>query len=123
MSKKTKKRAADRRLSLKKGRKEAMQKQYQAWAASGQNGRSKRSKLQNKRATHVRTKRHADGACGNVGCELCSDTRRPRQNEWRSWRGPMLNQRLVRQAAARKRSFANESNDLVSDIALLGRLE
>lgn len=72
MSKKTKKAAQMRRAGLKRSRKEAMQKQYQTWAAAGQNKKSKRNRLNTKRKGGLTTKRHGDGVCNNQhGCSRC----------------------------------------------------
>jgi hypothetical protein len=69
MSKKSKSAAKLRRKSLKAGRKAAQKAKYTAFAASGSN--SKRSKARNKRASGMaRSKRHADGPCGNIGCAI-----------------------------------------------------
>jgi hypothetical protein len=69
MSKKSKSAAKVRRKSLKAGRKAAQKAKYATFAASGNN--SKRSKARNKRASgKVRSMRHADGPCGNIGCAI-----------------------------------------------------
>lgn len=73
MSAKAKAQAKIRRASLKRARKDSMQKQYQAWAAAGQNQLSKRSKLaaKRKKAGAITTKRHIDRICQNHGCVRC----------------------------------------------------
>lgn len=71
MSKKSKKLAQAKRLSMKRARKESAQKQYQQWAAEGKNKLSKRTKLNKKRASSLRVQRHAGATCDNIGCRRC----------------------------------------------------
>ena len=73
MSKRSKSAAKDKRKSLKRGRKAAMNLQYSTWAAAGQNG-SKRSKLRNKRnmKKSLNVSSHMEGPCGNQGCRKCA---------------------------------------------------
>ena len=72
MSKKSKKQAQGRRLSMKRARKDSAQKQYQQWAAEGANKKSKRNRLNKKRAISLTTKKHGAASCGNHGCEKCN---------------------------------------------------
>lgn len=71
MSKKSKKAASAKRLSMKKARKESAQKQYQQWAAEGKNTLSKRVKLSKKRAVVFKSQRHGSALCHNIGCKKC----------------------------------------------------
>jgi hypothetical protein len=72
MSKKAKAAAKIKRLSFKRARKEAQTKQYQTWAAAGQNQLSRRSKLAAKKGnTGVTTRRHGGLRCDNIGCQKC----------------------------------------------------
>lgn len=72
MSKKSKNIARMKRLSMKRAKKEAQQRQYQAWAEEGRNNMSKRAKLAKKRGGRgLRTNRHPQTFCGNYGCKRC----------------------------------------------------
>jgi post-segregation antitoxin (ccd killing protein) len=71
MSKKSKNIARVKRLGMKRAKKEAQQRQYQAWAEEGRNNMSKRAKLRNKRGSSLRTKKHPQPYCGNYGCKKC----------------------------------------------------
>lgn len=71
MSKKSKKAASAKRLSMKRSRKESMQKQYQQWAAEGKNNLSKRTKLSKKRSVVFKSQRHGKATCDNIGCRRC----------------------------------------------------
>lgn len=72
MSKKSRSEAKKRRASLKRARKSAMQAQYQKWRDDGANLKSKRNRLRNRRMATVRTVRHKEGLCGNIGCKVCN---------------------------------------------------
>lgn len=61
-------RAKQRRKRTRKARKEAMQAQYQAWAASGMNRKTKRHVG---KGTQFRAVKHAVSYCGNLGCSRC----------------------------------------------------
>lgn len=81
MSKRAKKAAQERRASMKRAKKDAMNKQYATWRDAGQNGRSKRSKLASKRSIKGRTQRHVEGKCGNHhGCHRCAPS-----ELWNPW--------------------------------------
>lgn len=77
MSKKSKSRAKQRRLTQKRNRKAAMKAQYEAWARSGQNKKSKRFKQRVKTEKKARMSSHAEGRCGNIGCMNCSHLYQP----------------------------------------------
>lgn len=62
-------RSKEKRKSNKAGRKAAMKAQYQAWAAAGQNKKSKRSRKGGKKIT--RNRNHEVAYCGNLGCSKC----------------------------------------------------
>ena len=68
--------ARKRRRSLKRARKAAEKAKYELWKSLGQNTKSKRVKLRAKllRKKQMRSKRHSQGPCGNVGCSLCNPT-------------------------------------------------
>jgi hypothetical protein len=68
MSKKAKAEAKTRRSSMKRARKDAQQKQYQAWSLAGQNQRSKRSKIAAKKKGGLVATKHAMNRCDNLGC-------------------------------------------------------
>lgn len=73
MSKKAKAAAKIKRLSFKRARKDNQTKQYQTWAAAGQNQLSRRSKLAAKKGNDgVTTKRHGQLRCDNIGCPRSS---------------------------------------------------
>ncbi len=63
-----------RRLSEKRARKAAAKLKYEQWKQEGRNTKSKRVKLRAARLRKktVRTKRHATGPCGNIGCKRCA---------------------------------------------------
>jgi ribosomal protein S4 len=63
-----------RRLSEKRARKAAAKLKYEQWMREGRNTKSKRAKLRAKltRKKKLRTKRHASGPCGNIGCKRCT---------------------------------------------------
>jgi hypothetical protein len=63
------KRALERR-KIKSSRKAIERAKYESYKASGNNKKSKRSKLNSKRAKKVRVNRHA-GPCNNVSCLKC----------------------------------------------------
>lgn len=70
MSKKSKAAGSAKRLREKRARKAAMQAQYQKYAETGKNQKSKRNR--NKKAgSLVRTTSHPDGRCGNPACTTC----------------------------------------------------
>jgi hypothetical protein len=71
MSKKSKTASRERRKHAKRSRKEANRARYAAMRDAGQN-RKKKSGDESGRAT-IRLKRHANGACGNIGCVRCSE--------------------------------------------------
>lgn len=71
MSKSAKAAAKLRRSSFKRARKDARQKQYESWTAAGQNKKSKRNRLNSKRANGLTTRKHADSYCGSIGCQKC----------------------------------------------------
>jgi hypothetical protein len=71
MSKKSKSESKQRRRAQKSARKSAQKALYESRMRSGQNTKSKRSKLRMKRERLVRVVRHADGPCTNVGCPRC----------------------------------------------------
>lgn len=62
-------RSKERRKKSKQGRKAAMQAQYQAWAAAGQNKKSKRNRRSGQNTTRARN--HEVAYCGNLGCARC----------------------------------------------------
>jgi hypothetical protein len=66
--------AKKRRRSEKRARKAAQKAKYELWKSLGQNTKSKRVKLRIKalRRRKLRTLRHADGPCGNIGCGKCN---------------------------------------------------
>jgi len=72
MSKKAKSEAKKRRRSMKRARKAAQKALYEARMRQGQNEKSKRVKLRQKRTHRQRVARHRAGACGNVGCRKCN---------------------------------------------------
>jgi len=72
MSKKAKASARALRRARKAARKAAQNLQYAAWKLAGQNSKSRRAKLRKRRATAMRTRTHAQGPCGNVGCKRCN---------------------------------------------------
>ena len=49
-----------------------MRARYEAWRESGQNSKSKRSRLASSRAVKHRNVSHPEGPCGNVGCKRCN---------------------------------------------------
>lgn len=71
MSKKAKMTARALRRAQKAARKASQNLQYAAWKAAGQNTKSRRAKLRKKRSTQMRTRVHAQGPCGNIGCKRC----------------------------------------------------
>lgn len=71
MSKASKTRRAIERAKVKKNRKAAAQALYDSYKAAGNNTKSKRKSLSDKRKRQVRNVRHASGACNNVGCSAC----------------------------------------------------
>lgn len=66
--------AKKRRRSEKRARKAAQKAKYELWKSLGQNTKSKRVKLRAKalRKKAMRSRRHSDGPCGNVGCKHCN---------------------------------------------------
>ena len=76
MSLRARTRKQEERRKKKRARKEAMRAQYRAWAEEGRNKKSKRHRLRLSRRNLVRSVRHANGPCGNVGCVRCSDVAR-----------------------------------------------
>ena len=70
MSKASKTRKKEERKKKRLSAKMTRKAQYAAWAAEGQNRRTKRARQQEK--AMVRTRRHAHGACSNTGCTLCN---------------------------------------------------
>ena len=68
MSKAAKTKRALERRKIKSSRKAIERAKYESYKASGNNKKSKRSKLNSKRAKKVRLQRHTDGPCNNVGC-------------------------------------------------------
>src|SRR5512135_249082 len=62
------------RRSKKIARKLAQKALYEQWMREGRNTKSKRVKLRTKqlRKTKLRTRKHAGGPCGNIGCKLCN---------------------------------------------------
>lgn len=74
MSKRAKSDAKKRRASLKRSRKASMQAQYQKWRDDGANNKSKRNRLKNRRLAAIRTTKHKEGPCGNIGCKMCNPT-------------------------------------------------
>ena len=72
MSKKAKSEAKKRRRAQKRNRKAAQRALYEARMRAGQNLKSKRVRLRQKRKHVVRAARHREGACGNVGCPKCN---------------------------------------------------
>ena len=71
MSKKSKSAAKEKRRQAKRARKAAKAAEYAAYAASGRNTKSKRARLNAKRAQTVKLRSHPHGRCGNPGCTLC----------------------------------------------------
>ena len=71
MSKKCKAEAKKRRLAKKRARKAAQKALYEARMRAGQNSKSKRVKLRAKRSRLVKSRVHARGLCGNIGCSRC----------------------------------------------------
>lgn len=63
-------RSKEKRNKVKQGRKAAMQAQYQAWAAAGQNRKSKRNRAGSQKKT-VKERKHEVAYCGNLGCSRC----------------------------------------------------
>ncbi len=63
-----------RRLSQKRSRKAAQKALYEQRAKEGRNTKSKRVKLRAKqlRKKKLRTVRHGEGPCGNIGCKYCN---------------------------------------------------
>ena len=72
MGKKARTRRAEKRKSEKRARKERQKALYASFKQEGKNKKSKRVALNSKRVGSVRTKRHAFGSCGNLGCKKCS---------------------------------------------------
>jgi hypothetical protein len=72
MSVKAKAAAKVKRLSFKRARKEAQQKQYQSWSLAGSNQRSKRSKIAAKKKGGLVATKHTMNRCDNIGCEKCN---------------------------------------------------
>jgi hypothetical protein len=74
MSKKAKSEAKRRRRAQKRARKAAQKALYESRKRDGINTKSKRYRFLAKRARKrkLRVKRHAKGACGNVGCTKCN---------------------------------------------------
>lgn len=72
MSKKAKSEAKLRRRAMKRARKAAQKALYAARMRQGQNEKSKRVKLRQKRKHRARVARHQSGPCGNVGCRTCN---------------------------------------------------
>lgn len=72
MSKKAKKATKDRNRAAKRAKKLANREKYQAWAASGQNSKSKRVKIKSRKNKLVITVSHPNGECGNIGCSRCN---------------------------------------------------
>ena len=70
MSKKAKTAARERRKREKRARKEMNRARYAAMRDAGTN--SKKKKGDSGARALVRFVRHPNGACGNVGCKLCS---------------------------------------------------
>ena len=62
-------RSKEKRKKAKQGRKAATQAQYQAWAAAGQNKKSKRDRGAQKKTVNER--KHEVAYCGNLGCKKC----------------------------------------------------
>jgi len=71
MSKKSRQKRALKRKGEKRARKAAKKAQYEMWARSGQNKKSKRFVLRSKRAVKINVKKHQVAMCGNVGCKKC----------------------------------------------------
>lgn len=72
MSKKSKAKSQLRRKKEKAARKAAQQAKYEGFKKAGINTKSKRNKLSSKREQRlVRSVRHANGRCYNVGCSTC----------------------------------------------------
>jgi hypothetical protein len=72
MSKKAKSEAKKRRRAKKRGMKAAQKALYESRKRAGINAKSKRVRLRAKRKKQVRVLRHRFGACGNIGCKMCS---------------------------------------------------
>jgi len=72
MSKKAKASARALRRARKVARKAAQNLQYAAWKLAGKNTKSRRAKLRKQRSNPVRSKEHAQGPCGNIGCKRCN---------------------------------------------------
>lgn len=62
-------RSKEKRKKVKQARKAAMQAQYQAWAAAGQNKKSKRNRRGGQKISRARN--HEVAYCGNLGCIRC----------------------------------------------------
>lgn len=76
MSAKSKTARAIKRKSEKRARKAQQKARYAAYAAAGNNQKSKR-KQKKKARPHVKVVKHAND-CTNVGCEKCSPVARLR---------------------------------------------
>ena len=74
MSTNAKSEAKRRRRAMKRARKATQQALYESRKREGINEKSKRARLLAKRSKKktLRVKRHAKGACGNVGCPTCN---------------------------------------------------
>lgn len=70
MSRKSKSAAKLRRRKDKRARKEAEKARYASYRDQGVNSKSKRFRLKRRRRIGDRPQ-HADGPCGNVGCQKC----------------------------------------------------
>jgi len=81
MGKKARTRRSEQRKKDKRSRKSTQRALYESYKASGQNKKSKRVSLGSARARVVGVRSHPNGACGNHGCEKCSqEYARPRMN-------------------------------------------
>lgn len=73
MGKASRARKADFRKKQKRQRKEAQNALYESYKKSGTNQKSKRNKLNTKRARNLKTASHSAGRCGNHGCSKCGN--------------------------------------------------
>jgi hypothetical protein len=72
MSQKSKANAAMKRRKEKRARKDANQAKYQAMRDAGQNTKSKRARMQNRKNRSTAKKHtHEVFDCGNIGCFAC----------------------------------------------------
>jgi hypothetical protein len=85
VSKAAKSASAQKRKQQKKNMKAAQKARYEQYRDAGQNSKSKRAALNQRRTAKVRTERHATGPCGNTGCLKCQgDAAAPRLGH-RAW--------------------------------------